>query len=285
MVIGIVGNGFVGRATALLGCRDDYADYEDNVVLMYDKDPDRRIPKNLELEDLSRCDIVFVAVPTPMKSDGTCHTDIVESVVRDLRGVGVKDIFIRSTVPVGFSRRLEVNFMPEFLTENNWEEDFKTNKKWVFGLHDTRNKEIKKKLRKIFLTAKHNNKINHMDITYCRTEEAELCKYSRNCFLATKVAFFNEIEEFCRKKGIEYNHVQEIIGCDPRIGMSHTDVPGPDGKRGFGGTCFPKDLSSLYQQMLEVSMESYIVEGAMARNNQVDRPEADWNKNVGRAVI
>ncbi len=205
--------------------------------------------------------------------------------MRDLRALKVEDIVVRSTVPVGTCRRLSVNFMPEFLTEANWAEDFKSQNEWVFGLHDLQNKRIKKKLRKIFFCARHNKKIKSADFRWCVSEVAELGKYVRNCFLATKVSFFNEVEEFCRKRGVSYEQVRDLVLLDERIGKSHTDVPGPDGKRGFGGTCFPKDMESFFYQLSEAYVESYIIEGSMARNKQVDRAEQDWKKDKGRAVL
>jgi UDPglucose 6-dehydrogenase len=285
MIIGIVGNGFVGKATALLGCRDDYADFEDNTVLTYDVDPEKRNPKDIELKHLVECDFVFVAVPTPMHEDGSCHTGIVESVVAELKEAQVENIIVRSTVPIGTCRGMGVNFMPEFLTEANWEKDFSGGKDWIFGLDDKNNKILKKKLRKTFLSAKHNKRISGCNLVWCSTEEAELVKMTRNTFLATKVSFFNEIYDFCEKKNICYSSIAEMVGLDDRVGESHTAVPGPDGKRGFGGTCFPKDLNSLYFQMSEEGMESYILEAAKARNVQVDRPEQDWNSSKGRAVV
>ena len=116
-------------------------------------------------------------------------------------------------------------------------------------------------------------------------EEAELTKYVRNTFLATKVSFFNEIEEFCRVHNVSYRKVRELTLYDDRIGDSHTSVPGPDGKRGFGGTCFPKDVSSLLHQILAKGMMSYIILAARNRNVDVDRQEKDWESNKGRAVV
>lgn len=79
--------------------------------------------------------------------------------------------------------------------------------------------------------------------------DAETIKYFRNCFLATKVSFCNEIEEFCQRKGIEYETVRALATINPRIGSSHSHVPGPDGKRGFGGIYFPKDTAArLYKR-------------------------------------
>ena len=285
MIIGIVGSGFVGKATALLGCKDDYADAEDNVVLTYDINPEKRSPKDIELDHLVECDFVFVCVPTPMNSDGSCHTDIVENVVADLREAQVENIIVRSTVPVGTCRDLGVNFMPEFLTEANWEEDFKSTKEWLIGLDDNKNNDLKKKLRRVLLTARHNGKINNACIRWCSSEEAQSVKLVKNSFLATKVAFFNEVYDFCQAKNIKYEAIIEMLVLDDRINVSHTAVPGPDGKRGFGGTCFPKDLNSFYSQLSELGIESYMAEAALARNVQVDRPEQDWNNNKGRAVI
>ena len=112
-----------------------------------------------------------------------------------------------------------------------------------------------------------------------------MCKDMRNCFLATKVAFFNELEEFCTLKGVPYDLVKELVVLDDRITDSHTMVPGPDGKRGYGGTCFPKDMQALLAEMVDAGMTSHVVAGAIDRNDMVDRPEQDWKEDRGRAVV
>jgi UDPglucose 6-dehydrogenase len=81
--------------------------------------------------------------------------------------------------------------------------------------------------------------------------EASIIKYMINTFLAMKVEFFNEWAEVADKYGANFAKIANAVGGDPRIGMSHTKVPGPDGKLGFGGACFPKDLSAiLYEDTL-----------------------------------
>jgi UDPglucose 6-dehydrogenase len=280
MQIGIVGNGYVGNATSLLKS-------DDVKVFIYDRDNEKCSPLGLKLREIACCDFIFVCVPTPMSDDGSCHINIVESVVSDLEDAGarLRDIVIRSTVPVGTARSLGVNFMPEFLTEANWENDFVENKNWIVGLDDSC-KENQEKFRKLFKMVKAGGKIKSSVCHFCSSEEAELIKYTRNCFLATKVSFFNEIERFCEKKDLNYEAVRLLVGLDKRVGASHTAVPGPDGKRGFGGTCFPKDMGALlYQMQAEQNLESYIIEAALARNNQVDRPEQDWAADKGRAVV
>ncbi|MAH48561.1 hypothetical protein CMI37_22235 [Candidatus Pacearchaeota archaeon] len=280
MKIGIIGNGYVGGATALL-------EHGKVPFLIYDKDPDKCRPSGLDFKELLSCDFIFVAVPTPMKSDGECAVHIVEGVVNDLAAAGYNKerVIVKSTVPVGTCRRLGVMFMPEFLTEQNWKHDFLNQKLWILGTNG-RNDKVRDRVYRLFESA-HNHGVleNRPHMTFSTTEEAELAKYTRNCFLATKVSFFNEIEEFCRGKGINYRKVRELACRDERIGVGHSAVPGPDGKRGFGGTCFPKDMASMLHQIQGSDSESYIVEAAVARNKQVDRSEKDWEKDRGRAIM
>ena len=72
---------------------------------------------------------------------------------------------------------------------------------------------------------------------------------------------------------------------DSRIGSSHTQVPGPDGLYGFGGTCFPKDLSALISQFDSNNIPSIILKAVQDRNNSIDRPEQDWKQDIGRAIF
>ena len=283
--VGIIGSGYVGNATKLFGCVDTN-DVQDITLRVYDIDPEKCTPKGISMSDMVECDIVFVCVPTPMNEDGSCHLDIVESVVNDLSKIVEKSkIFIRSTVPTGTSRSLGVNFMPEFLTEANWEDDFKNLKNWIVGLHDEDDKEIKSTIRSIFKIAKRSGKILHANVYYTSTDVAETTKLVRNTFLATKVSFFNEIETFCKAKNVNYEVLANMVALDERINKSHMTVPGPDGKRGFGGTCFPKDINSFLYQMQNMSLPATVIESVIFRNEKIDRPEKDWSSNKGRAVV
>ena len=279
MKIGIIGNGYVGKATSLFGC-------EGVKVIIYDKESKKSEPFNTQLSDMASCDLVFVCVPTPMSQDGkSCNTSIVEEAISSVgQHVSSDKIVLRSTVPVGTAKKLGVMYMPEFLTEANWEDDVKKCMDWVVGLRNPSSFTTKTTFNNLFLEAYRSKKIATPYPIFMSTEEAELVKNGRNAFLATKVSFFNEIEEFCRLKNISYEVVKQGIAIDKRIGDSHSAVPGPDGKRGYGGTCFPKDIASLYHQMSEQGMESFILEASIARNNQVDRTEQDWKQNKGRAV-
>ena len=280
MKIGIIGNGYVGGATALLKNR--------NVdVFIYDIDNEKCRPRGIVFNDLLRCAFIFVCLPTPMDKEGRCSTHLVSAAVEKLieAKYDPERIIVKSTVPVGTCRKLNVMFMPEFLTEQNWQHDFLSQKNWILGTN-TRNDKIRDELYSIFDSAWHDGVlVNRPHMTFSTTEEAELTKYVRNTFLATKVAFFNEIEEFCRVNNVSYRKVRELTLYDERVGDSHTSVPGPDGKRGFGGTCFPKDVDSLLHQVIDSGMVSYILMAARNRNVDIDRKEKDWELNKGRAVL
>ena len=93
------------------------------------------------------------------------------------------------------------------------------------------------------------------------------------------------MHEFCNKKGINYNNVIDHVVLDKRITKSHTMVPGPDGKFGFGGTCLPKDTNSIYYEMKQVGMKPYILKSVIDRNELKDRKQKDWLKDQGRAIV
>ena len=116
-------------------------------------------------------------------------------------------------------------------------------------------------------------------------KEAEMTKYFRNTFLAMKVSFCNEIYDYCQNRGVNYEVVRRMSGLDNRIGASHMMVPGNDGHRGFGGTCFPKDTSALWNDFRDNGIESFILKAAIERNDKLDRPEMDWCEDKGRAVV
>ena len=110
-----------------------------------------------------------------------------------------------------------------------------------------------------------------------------MIKYFRNCFLAVKVSFCNEMYRFCESHGMEYDTVRKLACDDNRVGHSHTIVPGPKdcsggGGYGFSGSCFGKDTASLEGQMINKNVRSDIISAAIKRNNEVDRPEKDWMK-------
>lgn len=282
MKIGIIGNGFVGKATCSLECQNIE-------VIIYDIQKELCNPIGTNLFDIIKCDIIFISVPTPMNKDGSCYLEILNSVINELNSITDLDtqlVVIRSTVPPGTSNKLNCYFMPEFLTEKNYINDFINNKNWIFGVkNNAQDSTFIQKITELFNTAYESDKILHNTLSFVSNDEAEMIKMFRNNFLAVKVSFCNEMHDFCEQKNINYENVRKLAVLDSRIGDSHTQVPGHDGKKGFGGTCFPKDTKSLSYEMKKCGIKSYIIDNAIERNTLVDRPEKDWNNNVGRSVV
>ena len=280
MKIGIVGQGYVGSAVKEVFSKH----YE---VETYDLDKDKCSVDYLEdIVELSN--IIFVCVPTPMRKDGSCDTSIVDSVVHELNGLAIsrqdanRIIAIKSTVPPGTTNRLNkeceyisVIFNPEFLTEANFIDDFKNQNRIIIGGE----RPSTTKLRQVYSLAFPDAKI-----VKTGSITAEMVKYMTNTFLATKVSFANEMFEICESLGIDYDKVVEYSTYDERLGKSHWAVPGPDGELGFGGSCFPKDINALINLCGEMDIPARTLLGAWITNLNV-RPEQDWKKLKGRAVV
>jgi UDPglucose 6-dehydrogenase len=96
-----------------------------------------------------------------------------------------------------------------------------------------------------------------------------MIKYTANSFLASKTAFFNQIFDICEKAGLDYDIVRHIVTQDPRIGSSHTLVPGSDTQRGFGGACFPKDTEALVHWTNTIDQPFTILEEVVRYNKQI----------------
>jgi len=117
---------------------------------------------------------------------------------------------------------------------------------------------------------------------------ASLVKYSINSFLATKVLFFNQINDIFEGSNTEsdWEYFVRIIKLDPRIGISHMDVPGHDGKKGFGGACFTKDTAALVDYSNKINKQFSLLAKAININNEIrsqynklDKREIDQNVN------
>lgn len=250
--IGIVGLGFVGGAI-----KNSINGFD---LVLIDSDPSRGQDK---FEDLFKCEGVFVCVPSPQGDDGSCDTSILEEVLYKLKGyTGV--IISKCTVPPKVYERLNEQYpnlvhAPEFLTAANANRDY-TNGKFVFigGSVGAYQHEAERIIR---LTQHNLNKV-----VYCTIGEAALAKYTINSFLATKVAFMNEIYFLSRSLGLDYNKIAEMASIDERIGRSHMRVPGPDGTFGFGGACFPKDTCALLKFAEEQGVVMNIIDSAVKKN-------------------
>ena len=235
---------------------------------------------------MKQVELVFICLPTPLDIDGSCYTKFIDET---LNNISHEYIIIRSTVPVGYCDTKKVFFMPEFLTEKNWENDFINNKNWLYGIYENCPKEkeeiFKKKILFLINSAYDNNSIKYNTTYFSKNKEAELIKMIKNTFLSTKISYFNEIYDLTQKLNIDYDKIIDIVKLDNRIGNTHMNCPGHDLKRGYGGTCFPKDTNSLYYQLNQNDVETYILEANLFRNEIIDRPERDWLNDNGRTNI
>ena len=277
MRIGIIGMGYVGTALkeSFRSC------YE---IETYDLDNSLSSCDSISTL-ISKTQIIFLCVPTPMNKNGSCDLSIVEDII-DKIGSCIKNesdkiVVIKSTIPPGITEKLNntyhkfnIIFNPEFLTEANFIEDFKNQNRIILGGSKTITSKIKQIYIKIFPKAK---------IIETDSNHAEMVKYFSNTFLATKVSFANEMKIICDKLEINYNKVVEYATYDNRLGNSHWSVPGPDGKLGFGGSCFPKDIKALISVASELGIDSKMLKSAWKINLKV-RQEKDWETLKGRAV-
>jgi len=280
MKVGIIGQGFVGTAVKE-GLKQFYE------IDTFDLDESKRDVDYIE-DIIDRNDIIFVCLPTPMNQDGSCNTDIVEGVVSELDNLALtrqcsnRIVVIKSTIPPGTTERLnkecehiQVVFNPEFLTEANSINDFKNQNRIIIGGLRPASTKVRQLFYKAFPKA---------HIIKTSSTIAEMVKYMTNTFLATKVSFANEIFQICDELNIDYDKVVEYSTYDDRLGKSHWAVPGPDGKLGFGGSCFPKDINALLDLANKLEIDVFTLDGAWETNLKV-RPEKDWEDLKGRAVV
>ena len=283
--IGVVGNGFVGGAVKFgfspqVGC--------DAEVRVYDKNP-AKSTHTLE-ETINESDFIFVSVPTPANEDGSINIDVLDKALSDINDVSNRDncILIRSTIVPGTTRKLQQKysqlnllFNPEFLTERSANFDFINQHRFIIGSGDSMSSAMASEEFSELLKNRFGSCISILECTY---ETAEMIKYMNNCFFATKVSFLNEMYQIAEKSQVNWEQAVDGFVADGRIGHSHLNVPGHDGKFGFGGSCFPKDVQALRNFAEDIGVNPSVLAAVWRKNLEV-RPEQDWKELKGRAVI
>ena len=291
MKISIIGTGYVGLVTgaclAELGnhvtCMDKsknkVRDLDNGSIPFYEPELANLVKKNVPLKNLTFTDsykdacknqVIFVCVDTPdnegkpnLKNFNSCITSILK------HGKSNTLIVTKSTIPLGTNTKIELklrkynqknntNFKlasnPEFLKEGSAVQDFFKPDRIIIGTNDLNSKNI---LQKIYAPLSRNkNKIINMS-----PSSAELTKYAANAFLATKISFINEISQISEKTNANIHDIRKGLGSDPRIGSDFIYAG-----IGYGGSCFPKDLSALKYSKKKLNLQEGIIEKTISNN-------------------
>jgi len=253
MKIIVAGYGFVGKAVA------SAIDHKNTVYIV-----DPKISQQT-VKDYPDADGVIICVGTPSTQLGDCDVSQIYQVMDTVPET--IPVLIKCTVRPDYLNRLLVNYpkhnicySPEFLRAATANEDFANQEYMILGGDNPGNI-----WRELFIVSLKNlNKIEH-----CTLTEAAMVKYTTNCFLSVKVAFFNQLYDMCQANGADYNKVIKMLKLDERIGESHMQVPGPDGSRGFGGACFPKDTNAFVHYADSLQISHTLVESAIKYNKRV----------------
>lgn len=292
MNITVVGSGYVGLVTA--ACLADFGHQvigvdldEEKIVRLqrgeipiYESGLDDIVRRNLKegrlrfttdlAEGVRHSQVIFIGVGTPARPDGRADLSQVEAVARQIAGVidDYKVIVNKSTVPVGTGRwvrqliaghsQRKIDFdvvsNPEFLREGSAVQDFTHPDRVVIGAETDRARELMKEVyRPLYLI--------ETPFVLTNLETAELIKYASNAFLATKIAFVNEMANLCEAVGGDVQVLAKAMGMDGRIGPKFLHA-GP----GYGGSCFPKDTQALTEIAREYGEPASLVEAVVAAN-------------------
>jgi nucleotide sugar dehydrogenase len=253
MKIIIAGYGFVGKAVAAA------LKPMHEVVIV-----DPQYTTN-EIQYHHDADGIIICVNTPTGENDIINANNVANVIDNVPIF--MPVLIKSTVTPaiveGFDEIYEnhsIVYSPEFLRARTATEDFLNQKYVVLGGEDP-----ECFWQELFQTTLPNCKM----VFNCTAKEACLVKYSVNSFLALKTSFFNQIDDICAKTGMDFDIVRHIVANDTRIGSSHTMVPGPDGERGWGGACFPKDTAAFIQWTNTIEAPATLVEEAVNYNRRI----------------
>ena len=246
--------------------------YEPHLDVVFDRNINaNRISFTTNLKEaIDFAEIIFLALPTPPGEDGSADLSYVLSAAKDIGALMTeyKVIVDKSTVPVGTAEKVEAAIRentdldfavvsnPEFLREGFAVDDFLNPDRVVVGTSDERAVRIMTELYKPFIRDGH-------PLIIMDEKSAELTKYAANSFLATKITFMNEIADFCERVGADVDKVREGIGSDSRIGHKFL-YPGI----GFGGSCFPKDVSALVKSGGEFGYDFEIIQSVLDVNER-----------------
>ena len=257
MKITIAGYGYVGKAV------EAYLQHTSATTKIVDPEYYRILGKDLtcglKISD-TNADGVIICVNTPQAENGQCDVSNVIDVLKDTDPE--TPVLIKSTISLeGWEQIIElfpshtISFSPEYIRADTAIEDMLNTKTiYIGGGHY------------YFWERVFNRPDKAVKIKHAHPRELILAKYFRNSFLATKVAFFNQIYDLCEATNIDFSKVSTLITEDSRIGQSHTEVTT---ERGFGGHCFPKDTQAIIETGHREGVDLSLIREAIRYNNKI----------------
>ncbi len=273
MRIGVIGGGMVGQATART-----YLEHVKEVIV-WDVIPLRC--SNTLHHLLNVADPIFVCLPTPQRENGMgldCSAldhffSGTTSALMKNEKIRAKNFVLRSTVSIGTTRRLREQYgltnlvhSPEFLTARCAVTDAQMPTRNIIGVPAYQHFHCPW-LQDMYLA-----RFPQVPCLMMSSDESEAVKLFQNGVFAATVSLWNELRSLADKLRLDWDTVRNAILADGRISPSHTQVPGPDGRRGWGGACLGKDLSQLLSHFYEAQMPANVLDGAWHRNFETDRP-------------
>lgn len=275
--LGIVGHGFVGQAV-------DYAFEHRNITKFFvDPNYDTTVDDLIEWEP----NIVFICAPTPMSESGFVDASIVEDAALKLLEHTKSMVVIKSTITPDIIDRLynslykddihRLMYNPEFLTEASAKRDFVDAAFHVIGCVPGAERHLID-FYNLFSNCK------STDFCVVSPMEASYIKYAINSYLAMKVTFFNQLYDSAEKHNVNWQTLVRAVSSDRRVGPSHTTVPGFDGKKGYGGACFPKDTLAFtkFDNDLTLIAECIKINNEYRSQYELDDREKAQNVNYGQ---
>jgi UDPglucose 6-dehydrogenase len=253
MKVGVIGYGYVGKAVA--------SSYDVEQVLI--NDPTHAESTSIDTMK-AECRGIFVCVPTPQGATGECDTSILESIFEQLHGYTGLVICKSTASPQVYTflertSGLRLAHVPEFLTQANAVNDYLKPNKIVIGCDH----KLWNEVADFVITDKMTVTCN---IDCCTIGEASFFKYLANTQLAMKVVINNEFYNLAEQMGLRWDVISAIAQSDKRLGNTHWAVPGPDGTRGYGGMCFPKDTAALAALAEDLGVDMSMLNQAIIRN-------------------
>jgi len=260
---GICGAGFVGGA--IIQGLQTVAD-----IKVYDKFK----PQDSFEDMVDSSEFIFLCLPTNMGKKGSVDLSVLDEVLdmlaKRIKKRDKKIIIIKSTVLPGTTDNYQKKYPNltlihslESLTARFARLDWINANRVVIG---GKNKKACERVAEL-----HRARINS-PIVITDAIVSELAKYTCNCFFATKLMFFNQIYELCKKLNVDYEEIKNIALLDGRIARSHVDIPGPDGKFYFGNACLPKDVAGITKFAREIGVPQTVLE-EVNKINKENRPE------------